>query len=227
MGKRKSIKAAVIGCGRIGAFTKRVPGEISPASEFPVNHCAAIRATPGVELTAVCDLNLELAKKAGKLHKVKNIYADFKKMIAEQSPDLITIATRTAGRPDIIIYAANHGIKGMHIEKPLAINLADAKKAVRALQKNRVAVSYGTTRRYSPVCRQAKQLIQSGRLGKLNKIILEFGKSFLMWTHPHSIDLINYFAGNSEVAYAQSSFKFDKKDVNNKKIDLDPVLDFG
>ncbi|MBI3046043.1 MAG: Gfo/Idh/MocA family oxidoreductase [Candidatus Harrisonbacteria bacterium] len=227
MGKQKSIKAAVIGCGRIGAFTKRVAGEISPASEFPVNHCAAIRAAPGVELIAVCDLNLELAQKAGQSHKVKNIYTDFKKMIAEQSPDIITIATRTAERPDIIIYAANHGIKGMHIEKPLAINLADAKKAVRALQKNRVAISYGAVRRYSSVYQQTKKIIQSGRLGKLNRIIIEFGKSSLMWTHPHSVDLVNYFADNSEVAYAQSSFKFNKKDVNNKKIDLDPVLDFG
>lgn len=225
--KKKFLKTAVIGCGRIGALTEHKPGDDLPARYFPANHCAAIRATEGIKLVAVCDKNLNNAGKAAKLHKVKNIYTDFKKMIVEQSPDIISIATRMAGRAKIINFAANHGVKGMHIEKPLAPNLKETLRDLNAISQNDIAISYGTVRRYMPVYQQAKQILKSGRFGKLKEIIIDISKSQLMWAHPHTVDLINYFTDNAEINYVESSFKYDKKDVNKNTIDMDPVLDFG
>lgn len=227
MAGKRILKTVVIGCGRIGAFTVKKPGDELPQSYLPLNHCAAIRATRGVKLTAVCDIDIESAKKAGKLHRVKNIYTDFRRMILEQAPDIIAIATRTPGRVEIIDFAAKNGVKGMHIEKPLATSLGDAKRALNAIKRRGIAVSYGTVRRYMPVYRQAKELLKSGGFGKLNQIIIEHGRSQLMWTHPHSVDLVNYFTDSAEIDYVQSSFDFKKNNIRKNKIDMDPVLDFG
>ncbi len=223
--KRKILKTAVIGCGRIGAFTVHQPGDDLPASYFPTNHCAAIRAVPGMKLTAVCDANLKSAEKAGKLHDVKNIYSDFKKMIREQAPDIIAIATRMAGRDKIITFSANHGVKGLHIEKPLAPNLNIAIKCLDAIEKNGIAVSYGAVRRYMPIYRQAKEMLGGGKFGKLRKITVDIGKSQLMWSHPHTVDLLDFFTDGAESEYVKSSFKYDKKDVSRNRIDMDPILD--
>ena len=225
--RKRVLKAAVIGCGRIGAFTVHKPGDDAPARYFPTNHCAAIKAVKEIKLIAVCDKNPAAARKAAKLHKIKNIYTDFKKMILEQSPDIISIATRMAGKDKIIAFAANHGVKGMHIEKPLAPNLYITKKCLKVISKNNVAISYGTVRRYMPIYRQAKKMLASGKFGKLKKIIVDIPKSQLMWSHPHTIDLINYFTDNAEVNYVKSSFKYDKKDVSKNKINMDPVLNFS
>ena len=227
MAKIKKVKAAVIGCGRIGAFTRKELFRTLPKSYFPLNHCAAVSVTPGVTLVAVCDTNLESARKAAAAYGVKTFYTDFKKMIIEQSPEIVTIATRTAGRTDIIHFAANHGVKGIFIEKPLATNLRDAKKSMRAVRENNVALGYGTSRRYMPVYRQAKKIVESGRFGTLVQIATSFGQTTLMWSHPHTIDLINFFANDAQIDYVQSSFEYNKKEVGKNKIDFDPVLDFG
>lgn len=224
---KKILKAAVIGCGRIGALTIHTKGDDLPKRYFPTNHCAAIRSTKGIKLAAVCDENLIAARKAAKLHKVKNTYTDFKKMIIKESPDIISIATRMAGRSEIISFAADHGVKGMHIEKPLANNLKKTKEIIKILEKNNIAVSYGTVRRYMPIYRQAKKILDSGKFGKLKEIIINIPKSQLMWGHPHTIDLINYFTDNAEVDYVKSSFGYDKKNVSKNKINMDPIVDFG
>ena len=116
--KEQILKAAVIGCGRIGAWTKKQAGDPTPASYYPTNHCAAVRGVAGVRLTAVCDVNPDAAKQAAKFHRVENIYTDYKKMVRDQRPDIISIATRMPGRSEIIVFAAGHGVKAMHIEKP-------------------------------------------------------------------------------------------------------------
>lgn len=223
----KISKAVVVGCGRIGALTRKRTGDREPISHFPTNHCDAIRATSGIKLIAICDTNFESAKKAGKLHKVKNIYTDFRKMIIEQSPDIVSIATRMDGRTEIISFAANNGVGGIHIEKPLSNNLIDANKTIQSIIKNNVAISYGTIRRYMAIYKQAKQILKSKNLGKLQQVIVNFGKSQLMWTHPHSVDLIVFFADSTDVDYVQSSFEYKNNDIKTNKIDMDPVLNFG
>ena len=227
MASRKILKAAVIGCGRIGALTVHKPGDDLPARYFPTNHCAAIKATQGLELIAVCDNDPAAAKAAEKIHGVKDSYADYKKMIREKSPDIISIATRMSGRDQIISFAAENGVKGMHIEKPIASNLSGTIKCLRAISENNVAVSYGTIRRYMPVYRQAKEIMLSGKFGKLEKVLINIPKSQLLWAHPHTVDLINYFTDNAKVEYVESSFKYPEKSVSKNKIDMDPVIDYG
>ena len=224
---KNKLKTAVIGCGRIGAFTRDELIKMTPKCYFPINHCAAVSAVSELNLVAVCDTNLESAEKAAKFYKVKNFYTDFKKLIREENPDIITIATRTDARIEIINFASRHGVKGIYIEKPLARSLKEAKAAIKAIEKNNIACAYGTIRRYMGVYRQAKDILSSGIFGKLEQIIIEFGKTMLMWTHPHSIDLICFFADDKDVNYVQSYFEFNNSEIKGNCVDKDPVLDSG
>lgn len=51
------MRAALIGCGRIGAHTPERLRQTIPAGWLPVSHAEAMLANPGLELVAVCDVN--------------------------------------------------------------------------------------------------------------------------------------------------------------------------
>jgi predicted dehydrogenase len=223
----KIIKAAVIGCGRIGAFTTPETRKGLLPMYIPISHCEAITTMPGIKLISVCDKNKQSVLKAAKFYKVKKAYTDYKKMILREKPDIITIATRTKDRPKIIIFAAQNGVKGIYAEKPLSRSLAEAEAALKSVSQNKTVISYGVVRRYTDAYRHAKKIIQSGKIGKLEKIIIEFGKSLLMWTHPHSIDLIIFFSENMDIDYIQARAEIDKKFISKNKIDADPIIKFG
>ena len=61
-------------------------------------------------------------------------------MIAKVRPDIVTIATRTPGRVDIIAAAAAEGVKALYVEKPLSQNLSGARRAEAAVQVTQVTV---------------------------------------------------------------------------------------
>ncbi|MBU4348427.1 Gfo/Idh/MocA family oxidoreductase [Patescibacteria group bacterium] len=223
----KIIKAAVIGCGRIGAFTTpETRKELLPVY-LPVNHCEAITTMPGIKLISVCDTDKQSVLKAAKFYGVKNTYTDYKKMILKERPDIVTIATRTKDRPKIIMFAAQNGVKGIYAEKPLSRSVSEAETALKSVSQNNAIISYGTMRRYIDIYRYAKKIIKSGKIGKLQQIIVEFGKSPLMWTHPHSIDLIIFFSENADIDYVQARAEIDKKDISKNKIDADPIIESG
>jgi predicted dehydrogenase len=51
-------------------------------------------------------------------------------------------------------------------------------------------LGYGVNRRYHAVYRRAKEM-----MGDAHELVLEFGRSPLLWTHPHSMDLALFFMG--------------------------------
>jgi predicted dehydrogenase len=79
-------------------------------------------------------------------------------------------------------------------------------------------------RRYHNSYREAKKILKSGRLGNLKEIIIEHGRSPLYWTHPHSTDIILFFAETTEFNYLQSTCLINKQNVNGLVIDEDPIV---
>ena len=71
--------------------------------------------------------------------------------------------------------------QGFHVlcEKPLALSLTEATELERQAKES--GLLFGVTHNYTgyPMVKEAKQLIQSGRLGKLRKIIVEYPQGWL------------------------------------------------
>ena len=155
------------------------------------------------------------------------IYNNYKINLIREKLDIISIATRTKPKVEIINAAFNSNIKGVHVEKPLSTNLKDCEEIINNLKENNVNISFGTYRRYMPVYRKAKEIILNGDIGEIYEIKIEHGKSNLMWTHPHSTDLINFYNPKSKIKYIQSSCEFDENDFVNNDLDSDPILNFA
>lgn len=148
------MKYALIGCGRIST-----------------NHIKAAVAN-GLEIVAVCDIvpaHMEDVLAKHGLEKDNSIlrYTDYKKMVSENSIDLVSIATESGLHAEIAMYCIEHNIHVI-IEKPMAMCMADAKKIIEESEKRNVKVSASHQNRFNIAVQEMRKALESGRFGALS-----------------------------------------------------------
>lgn len=227
MAKYNKLTVGLIGCGRMGAKTPERVRQSVPKGWLPLSHAEAIKSIKELELIALCDKDPERLSWAAQSYNVANSYEDYESLIIETKPDIVSIATRTAERCDIIKFAAENGVKGIHAEKPISRNVADCRRALEAVVDNKVKFSYGTYRRYMEIYRKAKELINAGEIGQLSEICIEHGKTMLLWNHPHSVDLILYYSECLDVDFLQAFCEVKDPARNSSIVDDDPVVEYA
>ena len=203
----------------------RLEGKI-PSGWLPISHAEAIMGHPDLDLVALCDTDQDRRNRFGDLYDVTKLYSDHNLLLEEVKPEFVCIATRTEGRTDIICKAIDNGAKGIYFEKPLCRSVNEADAILNyAIEKN-VKLGFGVNRRYHGMYRRAKEMVQSGIIGDVIEIIVEHDASKLLWTHPHSFDIILYFAGTTGLEYVQATCEFSEgyKPEDKKFVNDDPVI---
>jgi len=149
------MKYAIIGCGRIATNHVKVVVE---------NH---------LEFVAACDVepaNIETLLAKHDLQNDTSIarYTDYKVMIGEH-PDLelIAIATPSGEHAQIALYCIDHGINVI-IEKPMAMNMADAEEIIRRSREKGVKVAACHQNRFNKSVQKTKIAMDEGRFGKMS-----------------------------------------------------------
>lgn len=149
------MKYALIGCGRIAT-----------------NHVKAV-LNNGLEFVAACDIvpeNIESLLAKHDLQNDKSIarYTDYKKMIAEHPElELVAIATSSGNHAEIALYCIDNGIHVI-IEKPMAMNIADAEEIIRRSEIKGVAVCACHQNRFNIAVQKTRKAVEAGRFGKLS-----------------------------------------------------------
>jgi len=164
---------------------------------------------PGVKLVAVADDNkMGLASKAKSL-KVDKAYADYRQMLDEVKPDVVTIGCRWLdAHRDIVVETANRGVH-IYLEKPLCRTLAEADDMASALEKTHTKLVIAHTTRHSPKIKVMRDLIADGKIGRImelrgrGKEDQRGGGEDLWVLGSHVMDLIRLFGGNPAWCFAQ------------------------
>jgi len=91
---------------------------------------------------------------------------DWKKLVSRDDVDLIDITAPSNAHKEIAIGAAENG-KHIFCEKPLALTLEDAREMLASVEKAGVKHMIGFNYRRAPACMLAKQLVESGKIGKI------------------------------------------------------------
>ena len=112
----------------------------------------------------ICKERNELAESRG-IHA----YASFEELLADESVELITIATPNDVHEEIAIAAMNAG-KHVISEKPVTITLESLERMIAASEKNGVRFSVHQNRRWDEDFLAFKALCQSGELGDVISI---------------------------------------------------------
>ncbi|PDT81960.1 Gfo/Idh/MocA family oxidoreductase [Sinorhizobium sp. BJ1] len=141
------VKLAVLGAGLIG---KR--------------HIQHVLAEPSAQLSAVVDptpVGETIAKEAS----VK-WFTSFADMIAADRPDGIIVATPNQAHVQNGLEAVEAGVPAL-IEKPIADDIISGEKLIAAAEAKGVPLLTGHHRRHNPVMQKAKEIIESGKLGRV------------------------------------------------------------
>lgn len=119
-------------------------------------------------LKICCDKNREV------LEKIKSQYAgkikitdDFDDLIKDPHLDAVVIATLPITHAHFALKALSSG-KHVFVEKPLALNVSDAKEMVTAAKRNKRILMVGHLLLYHPAVKKLKNYIDDGLLGKVH-----------------------------------------------------------
>ena len=144
---------ALVGCGRIA-----------------INHIKAA-LNNHLNIVALCDVKPDameslLAKYDLASSSIRR-YTDYKQMIAENDITLVSIATESGAHAEIALHCIDNGIHVI-IEKPMAMNMADADEIIRRSEEKGVKVSACHQNRFNLAIQQMRRALEAGRFGKLS-----------------------------------------------------------
>lgn len=166
---KKEIRIGLIGCGFMGRTHSNAYNRVP-------NFFPALQHTP--VLKAACSRNEDKVKAFAEQWGYESFETDWRKLIQRDDIDAIDICTPNDTHAEIAIAAAEAG-KMVLVEKPLARTLAESQTMVDAIEKAGVANTVWYNYRRIPAVTLAKQIIASGKLGK----IYHYRANFLQdWT---------------------------------------------
>ena len=169
MANKKSLRIGLIGCGFMGRTHSNGYNRIN--NFFPELAYQPV-------LKAVCARNEEKVKAFAAQWGYESWETDWRALIARDDIDAIDICTPNDSHAEIAIAAAAKG-KMILCEKPLSRTLEEGQKMVDAVEKAKVANTIWYNYRRLPAVTLAKQIIESGKLGK----IFHYRANFLQdWT---------------------------------------------
>jgi UDP-2-acetamido-3-amino-2,3-dideoxy-glucuronate N-acetyltransferase len=143
------LRVGVVGAGRWGQNLVRV-----------------FSALPEVELAAVCDVVAPPPVALGKAE----FHGDFESFLRGSRLDAVVIATPAELHATQTIAALECG-HHVFVEKPMALSLRDACRMREAARGARRILMVGHLLRYHPAVVRMKQLVTSGSIGRIEKIV--------------------------------------------------------
>jgi predicted dehydrogenase len=132
-------------------------------------------------LVAICGRNKEATAEAARRYGYEGYYTDWRKMLENDRIQLLDNGGPNNAHAGPCIAAAQAG-KHILCEKPLARTGQEAKEMLDAVKKAGVKHMVAFNYRFAPAIRQARNLIESGALGR----IYHFRAVYLQeWIMPH------------------------------------------
>ena len=183
----------------------------------------AFVGVPRVEFVAVADDDADGLREAGARTGAGSPYGDYREMLERERLDFVAVCPRWPdARVEMVIAAAEAGVRGIFCEKPFARTLAEADAMLEACERagTRVAVAH---RRANPYEQRAKAMVEEGAIGELQSLRAmgkcdhRSGAQDLMVLGTHMMDSMRFVAG-SEVVWASGRVTQDGRDVTVEDI---------
>jgi UDP-N-acetylglucosamine 3-dehydrogenase len=182
-GVSRPYRLAVIGCGR-------ARGADSPTG-FGMGHmhAQAYRETGRCELVAAVDVSPENAAVFAARWGSPAVYPDYRTMLAEARPEIVSVCTRAHLHAEMVIACAGAGVKAVHCEKPMATTWGDAQRMVKACEQAGTQLTINHQNRFREPHRVARDLVREGPIGELRS--LQGTSSHLR--NSHTLDLLFFY----------------------------------
>ena len=148
----KRIGLAIVGAGRVGLFR----GEVA------ARH-------PQVDFIGLAEIKPERAKMVAEKIGADFVTADYRELLARPEVTAAIIATDEHLHVGPLLAAVERGL-ALLIEKPLATELAESERVLRAIQTSGVDAVVGYTQRFRRRWLTAKEKVRTGQLGDVTLV---------------------------------------------------------
>jgi predicted dehydrogenase len=147
---QKKVRIGFIGCG--GIHWPHLDGYLQIPEQCQVVAC--------------CDVDAAKAKASAAKAGTAAVFTDWKKMLKEVELDAVDICLPHHLHKPSIIDSAKAG-KHIICEKPLCLNMQEARAIEKVVKKNRIIYMSAHNQIFDPIIREAKRLLESGAIGKV------------------------------------------------------------
>jgi predicted dehydrogenase/nucleoside-diphosphate-sugar epimerase len=143
------MKVGIVGAGEIAAY-----------------HVDFTKEIHDVKIVGICDRNSEKAEKLATRSGIKKSYDNIEKMLKYSKADVVHILTPPKTHAALAIQAMNAGCHVL-VEKPMAINVAEAEEMVEVAKKNNVQLSICHMYLFDPIIEKLIKMDVMGNFGKI------------------------------------------------------------
>ena len=183
MSKDRTYRAGVIGIGKRGLQLSRICSQL-----------------PNAEIVAAADMNPEHLERAVKVLGKISCYDHHRALLDNEDLDFIIIGTWGLERRVPTVDAANAGIKGLFIEKPMATSLADCDAMIEVCRRNGTVLTVGHQHRWWPDYHLIRDRLRDGAIGKVTHGYFYWSNGRVGSFGTHMFDLLNIVV-DSEVEW--------------------------
>jgi predicted dehydrogenase len=140
-------------------------------------HVLSFKQLPGVDLVAVAETHRPRREEAARFigGGVKQ-YADFRRLLDDPDVDAVVVATPDHWHALMTMLACAAG-KDAYVEKPLSLFVREGRWMCEVARRHGRVVQVGTQQRSGAHYARARDLIRSGRLGKITSVRMEAARN--------------------------------------------------
>lgn len=191
------LRAAIIGTGNIAN-----------------SHLAGYRLLPDYEVVAGVDVLPERAQAFCGKWDVARPFCDWREMLDTVHPDVVSICTWEEFHAEIVIGAAERGVRGILCEKPMAMNLGEADRMLAACAKAGTQLAIGHMRRYNPHYIEARRLLDENRIGTVERMwAIMAGWDMFLWG-VHYADMLHYLNHDGDLRWVMGQIDWRQRGMS-------------
>jgi len=145
-------------------------------------HINEISQNDKAKITAICDIDCEKLKNTGERLGIPEElrFTDYNKLVNCPEVDAVEICTPNYLHIPMAMAAVEAG-KSVEVEKPLSVDYNGVDRLLNSINEKSVVNMMCFSYRFMPAVRYAKHIIESGALGKLINVNIEYLKDSAFW----------------------------------------------
>ena len=138
------------------------------------NEMAVALKKNGRNIDAVGNRTHEKAVAFAEKYGIKKVYDNYNDMFTDPDIDVIYITTPHNTHINFMRRAIENG-KHILVEKSITLNSRELDEAIALADKKGVVIGEAMTIYHMPIYKKLKEILESGKLGKVNLITMNFG----------------------------------------------------
>jgi predicted dehydrogenase len=141
---------------------------VAGAGYIGLAHIGAVRGNPRCTLSAIVDPSPAAKDASAQAHVP--LFSSLEELFRKDRPDGIVLATPNHLHVPQALQCIEAGLPTL-LEKPVAPTVSEGEKVVQVAERNKARVLIGHHRAHSPIMAKAKEVIDSGVLGRVVAIM--------------------------------------------------------